>query len=332
MNNINFSENKDSISKQIDIESVLIYGDPDAIQNAELTICIPTFKRPEYLEKAIRSSLNQTTSIPYRIIIVDNDPDFTNNAILDLIKKFNDKRLVYYKNKKNLLLFGNLNRSILLAKSRWVALLHDDDELLNNYVDIISKILNKYGDRINAISNSFTVQDDRTEVSSNKRSIIEQILKIIFSAIKKAIIQLKQIIRIPLSSNLFLGNVYGAPTCGMIFKREIFLQSGGFNEDYFPASDWFFLIYFSYKYKFYKYRLPISIYRFAVNTSIKKEVIEKYKNTKKQCYFSLKKYSFVCRFWLFFLQKDFSVIMKNEKKRLSVFYWIVRHIYVLLYH
>jgi glycosyltransferase involved in cell wall biosynthesis len=334
MDLIDFSKNEDSIAKQAHIESVLLYGNPNAVPGAELTICIPTYKRCNYLKEAIKSSLDQVTNIPYRVLIVDNDSDFNNDEILNLIKAFDNKRILYYKNKENLLLFGNLNRAILLAETKWTALLHDDDLLLNNYIETISKILNKYGGRVEGISNSYIVQYDRVELNNTRRNKFINSTKWIFKLIQNIIVSAKAVIDIPLSANLFLRNAHGAPTCGMVFRRDVFLASGGFNELYFPAADWVLLIYFSHKYQFYRYRKPLGIYRFAINTSIREDVIKKNKGARRQGYLSLKKISAACRFWQYLFSKDFNVITETPYRqipRVSVFYWIVQHIYILLY-
>jgi hypothetical protein len=56
-------------------------------------------------------------------------------AILFFVISFN-------KNKENLMSCGNWNRCAILSKTPWVALLHDDDDLLlNNYIAVISKVL-----------------------------------------------------------------------------------------------------------------------------------------------------------------------------------------------
>jgi glycosyltransferase involved in cell wall biosynthesis len=301
---IDFSKNEDSISKQAHIESVLLYGNPDAVPDAQITICIPTYKRPQLLKEAIESAINQVTDIPYRIIVVDNDSDFGNSEVLDVVKLFNSENFAYYKNKENLQLFGNLNRCAVLAKTKYFALLHDDDLLLNNYICVVSKILNKYKERIHGLCNGY--EHKNYPFPYNNRGLIK-FLRFI-AKIDRAIFR---IAKIPVSINILFGNgMAGAPTCGMLFKRLSFLITGGFNSVYFPSSDWFFLIYYTNKYGFYKYRLPLGIYRWGVNETL--NVLDKFPPLKKQAFLALKNLNKICGLISFFFRHDLDLILERR--------------------
>ena len=63
-----------------------------------ISVILPTYNREKLLKNAIYSVLNQTYSNLELIIIDDNSSD--NTEIL--IKSFNDKRINYIKNNKNL--------------------------------------------------------------------------------------------------------------------------------------------------------------------------------------------------------------------------------------
>jgi glycosyltransferase involved in cell wall biosynthesis len=333
MDLIDFSRNEDSIIKQDHIESILLYGNPDAIPDAEITICIPTYKRPRLLKEAIESAINQVTDIPYRIIVVDNDPDFGNTEILDLVQSFNQGKLSYYKNKENLMLMGNLNRCVVLAKTNWAALLHDDDLLLDNYVMTISKTLLKYGEKIDGLCNIYEEQNFPFEIMrKTKKNKLYFFLKRTYRNIHKLCLFFRRdIVKIPISANLFFGNIYGPPSCGMIFNREKFVKSGGFNSQYYPSADWFFMIFYAEKYNFYKLKaLVTAIYRWGDNVSLKEETLESFKEDRRQCLLSLKKYSLICRFWMSLLKKDYDVIMNSRLEvaiQLSLIYRIVQRIY-----
>jgi glycosyltransferase involved in cell wall biosynthesis len=337
---IDFFRNEDGFSETKHIDSVLLFGDTDVVADAEITICIPTYKRPVLLKDAITSAINQNTNIPYKIIVVDNDPDFENKEVLNLIKSFNKTNIAYYKNKKNLLVYGNLNRCIFLAKTPWAALLHDDDILLPDYISTISSILLKRGKKLDGLAVKFTNQDPHPENDAFQKRILYHFLKSIYPIyyLKKRmssfITLMKEpiIIKIPLSANLVFGNIYGAPTCGMLFKRESFLDSGGFNQKYDPSADWFFNIFFSMHYNFYKYRKKLGIYRWMANASLNENVIEDLKKQIKIAFFSLKAFNLSSRILMFFLKEDCNRIM-NGNSRLgtpvnkSIWYRIVFSFY-----
>jgi len=332
---IDFSKNKNSFKEIKSTESILLWGDPNAIPDAEITICIPTYKRPKLLEEAIKSAVNQDTNIPYRIIVVDNDDNFENNENLNIINKFNNKKISYYKNSKNIGMYGNINRCAELALTRWFALLHDDDLLKSNYINEVSKILLKYKKSIDLLI--LNMQQINypflKEKNSNKKKKIVLILKAVKGTIKNILsLFTPKLTRIPVSSNMFLGNVYGPPTCGILFKKLTFLDSGGFNKDYYPSSDWFFLIYFSKKYKVLKLKKYLGCYRWEDNESLKKETLEAFKNQRKECILSLSNNFLCCKIIYLIFKKEFIKLFNSStiiKIKHSIFYRLIQIYYII---
>jgi glycosyltransferase involved in cell wall biosynthesis len=99
------------------------------MNNPQVSICIPTFNRAELIGMAIESALQQSY-VNIEIIVVDNDS--TDNT-KDVVMSYNDPRLKYVKNEKNLGLFGNFNRCIDLAKGKYIHILHSDDYIDANF-------------------------------------------------------------------------------------------------------------------------------------------------------------------------------------------------------
>lgn len=114
----------------------------DIYFNSPIEIVIPTYKRPNLLLEALKSAINQDVDFQYLITIIDNDPDSMNLNFLNKLEYKN--RIRYIRNKDNLSLFGNWNRAIQVSKAPFVALLHDDDLLEDNYLSCVLKIIDKY--------------------------------------------------------------------------------------------------------------------------------------------------------------------------------------------
>jgi glycosyltransferase involved in cell wall biosynthesis len=95
-----------------------------------LTIAIPFYMGQAYLRKAIESVLRQTDP-NWRLIVCDDGPE---PGTADVVAAFNDPRIRYLKNDRNLGMAGNWNRCLDAADTDLVNLLHNDDELLPNYV------------------------------------------------------------------------------------------------------------------------------------------------------------------------------------------------------
>lgn len=331
---IDFSKNKDNFEEIKNIESILLWGDPNAIPDAEISICIPTYKRPKLLEEALESAIKQETNIPYRIIVVDNDDNFENKENLNIINKYNDKRISYYKNVKNIGMYGNINRCAELALTKWFALLHDDDLLKSNYINDVSKLLLKYNKNIDLLiinmqHINFPFLKDKND---NEKTKLGMLLKAVKGAIKKYLsLFTPKITKIPVSSNMFLGNVYGPPTCGMLFKKLTFLDSGGFNKDYYPSSDWFFLIYFSNKYKVIKLKKSLGFYRWEDNESLKEETLEAFRIFREICIISLAKKFLNCKIIYLIFKRDFIKMFNTRleiKIKHSFFFRIIQRFYI----
>jgi glycosyltransferase len=103
------------------------------VQTPSFTIAIPTFKRLDLLAVAVESALNQTCSICYEVVIVDNGADeHTREWARKKIES--DSRLGYYANEQNLGMTGNWNQCIMLSRGKYISILHDDDILGPNFI------------------------------------------------------------------------------------------------------------------------------------------------------------------------------------------------------
>ena len=88
-----------------------------------VSVIIPTYNRSTYLEAAIKSTLEQTYS---NIEIIVSD-DCSPNSPKDLIDSFNDSRIRFLKNDKNLGITLNITNGFEAAQGKYVASLNDDD-------------------------------------------------------------------------------------------------------------------------------------------------------------------------------------------------------------
>ncbi len=105
-----------------------------------VSICIPTFNRPDFLSRAVRSCLAQTYKT-FEIIITDNSDG---NASGDMIAKLNDPRIAYHKNEENIGGVRNLLKVMSLAKGTYITLLMDDDLLKPDALELMVKAFEKH--------------------------------------------------------------------------------------------------------------------------------------------------------------------------------------------
>jgi glycosyltransferase involved in cell wall biosynthesis len=105
-----------------------------------LTIAIPFYKGQAFLRKAIESVFRQS-SPDWRLIVCDDGPETETEK---LVASFHDQRIRYLKNEHNLGMAGNWNRCLDSADTDLVNLLHNDDELLSNYVEVMRRAAGNY--------------------------------------------------------------------------------------------------------------------------------------------------------------------------------------------
>jgi glycosyltransferase involved in cell wall biosynthesis len=94
----------------------------------EVSICIPAYNYPYLLERCLRSVIEQTY-INYEVIISD---DSSHDQLKEVVQKFNDPRISYFKNPSVLGSPANWNEAISYAKGKYIKILHHDDWFANN--------------------------------------------------------------------------------------------------------------------------------------------------------------------------------------------------------
>jgi len=88
----------------------------------EVSIILPTYNQARYIKKTINSVLNQSFSDFELIIINDGSTDNTDK----IIKKFNDRRILYIK-QKNRGEYKSINRGLKMMKGNFFTWIHSDD-------------------------------------------------------------------------------------------------------------------------------------------------------------------------------------------------------------
>lgn len=249
----------DSLAKIAGVASVRVLDDEGEGAPPLLTIAIPTFQRPQVLMEAVGSALAQhDPGCTYEVLVVDNDPD-AESETSRLMAGYDDPRLRYYRNERNIGLFNNWNRCFQLARGRWVALLHDDDLLGPGYLDAMLDQLRRRP-HAGAILANFEVFDQRRGTPNPGWSAPGTPARSVLTRIR------------PTQSIVYNRNVYGAPTCGSVFRRDLVLAAGGFDDDC-PSADWFFTFRFNHDHPVYRTVAPLGLYRVAHNMSLKPETL-----------------------------------------------------------
>jgi len=104
------------------------------------SVVIPTYNHEVFLEKAVKSVLNQTF-IDYEIIIIDN---YSDDNTENLIKSLNNKNIKFIKNHNHGILAKSRNIGIEQSKSEWIAFLDSDDIWWQDRLKVLFDFIKKY--------------------------------------------------------------------------------------------------------------------------------------------------------------------------------------------
>lgn len=140
---------------------------------SDLTICIPTYNRPQRIKKQLQALSSQRGFDSVQIIISDNSSEYDVSAFVNELYPNRDNIRVY-KNPVNLGGDANFCLLFLRCQTKWMWLLGDDDHALDCALSIILADINKLGQSNVALIKysieGFTAYDD-TRVA-NVRSFI----------------------------------------------------------------------------------------------------------------------------------------------------------------
>lgn len=218
-----FSVISDEIHRYDRVRSVLKFGERKPNDAIDLTIVIPTYKRTKELDEALASIFEQHTDFRYEVIVCDNEAfELAGTEKEQILYKYRGG-LAYYQNEENIGLFGNWNRCIWLASTKWVAMLHDDDCLADDYFD-------KLGVFWQYLQSHDVAYVKALSDPKGKRRLKRK----------------PGIVRCRLSDFEFWGpsgiGQMSKPSCGTLFHRDSFIKAGGFNESFYPDEDAYFVV------------------------------------------------------------------------------------------
>lgn len=234
--NRNYLE-KTIFEKQEDVKSVRRYGKYYS-KLPQVTIIMPTYKRGDRIYNALMSAINQEGFDDYQILIVDNEDNCEEmNQTEETIRKIASDKVIYYRNEKNIGMYGNWNRCLQLAKTEWVCMLHDDDVITKQHLFIMMGIINK--------CQQIDYLGCRLKMLNKRRGTYKIENELNVKRIKKSYriysINYKDY-NLGFGETLFLGSV---------FRRKKAISIGGFEIEKTCIEDYFFCVKFSKYFKLF---------------------------------------------------------------------------------
>lgn len=127
-----------------------------------ISICVPTYQRPQLLKKMLESVREQTFK-DVEILINDNSPD---DSLESLIRSsFTDLPISYERNEPSVNAGENCRKVIARATGEWIKVMHDDDWLSGSgSLATFADAANKSGkDFIFSATNQVWLEEDKQE-------------------------------------------------------------------------------------------------------------------------------------------------------------------------
>lgn len=248
-------EKTDNFALYKDVASTLLYGSLDAVRQPKVSVLMPVFNHPDYFRKALASAVNQDYEGEYEIVVVDNnDQGDGPTECQRVVEECGSPKVLYYRNARNIGMFGNWNRCIELARADFVTYCHDDDMLLPTCLSRLMALQRKHGEK--AIFSKRNMIDENDNIIVNKTSFSGQRLL--------GVLRLKD----SLSHTMFdlLLSSTGC-LCGSLFSRRCLLETGGFNAEYYPSSDYALEVIYVQRFGGVYNNTPTFCYRVAENES-----------------------------------------------------------------
>jgi glycosyltransferase involved in cell wall biosynthesis len=178
----------------------------------KVSVIIPTYKRSEFLQRAINSVLNQTYLNIEIIVVDDNDLDsiYRHETEKKMLEYDNNRKVIYVKNEKNLGGALARNQGIYKASGEYVTFLDDDDIYLPNKIECqIEYMINQDVDMsftdvkiydTNNILIDYREHPYVTDTSTNEELLVQHILH------------------------------HLTPTATYMYKKEVIVAIGGFDD------------------------------------------------------------------------------------------------------
>lgn len=172
----------------------------------EITAVLPTIGRIKYLDTAIESILNQSKKFD-EIIVFDNSIEQN----LKDISKFSDNEAIkFIQSGKQLNAIDSWNTAVQNATSEYVTIIGDDDVLLPNYCENIHKLLE--------LSEVGVLKAYSIDENGDRKD------KLVYPEEKVLTDKEFRTLRFFNKLSLFVP--------GIVFKKELFLEIGGFKNTY----------------------------------------------------------------------------------------------------
>jgi glycosyltransferase involved in cell wall biosynthesis len=175
------------------------------------TIAFPVYNRTDYFRTALDSAVNQT--VKCSILVIDNNSP--HDDFKEIVDSYNNPLIKYIKTDETVHQDENFNNCIRYCETPWLTILHDDDTLHCQYVELAMKLISENED-LGGFAVDCNVGAEEWQGIHEKVEFTDDI---------------KQVAE----PYFYFTNLSAFP--GVSFRKDIALKLGGFNVDLHPIGD-----------------------------------------------------------------------------------------------
>jgi glycosyltransferase involved in cell wall biosynthesis len=179
-----------------------------------VSICTPTYNRPELLRRTIQSCLAQSYA-HFELIITDNSD---NDESAQMVANIKDPRLRYYSNNGNIGSLDSHNRAVSLAQGKYLKILADDDLIKPKSLELMVDAFEK-NPSVGIVMAPMDLIDENDTRIFPKFYLIHTMRYRYRYQLGDAVIERKRVLR-----DFLTGQAGDYPCCvpsGMIYRHEV---------------------------------------------------------------------------------------------------------------
>ncbi|MDB5259214.1 MAG: glycosyltransferase [Candidatus Taylorbacteria bacterium] len=127
-----------------------------------VSVCIPAYNREQFLHEAIQSVIGQT----YRNIEILVSDDASPADLSSVVKSFDDPRIRFFRQERNLGFIGNWNFCIDQSRGDYIKIMGDDDRLLPECIE--KEVASMLSNKARFICSNYQTIDDAGALIDNE--------------------------------------------------------------------------------------------------------------------------------------------------------------------
>jgi glycosyltransferase involved in cell wall biosynthesis len=177
-----------------------------------VTVIISAYNGEKYIAETISSCLSQSLE-DLELIVID---DASSDGTAALVAGFEDTRMRFFRNEENMGIARNINAGVSMAAGEYILLLGHDDVLPETHLE---KMLAAFDtETVLLHCNAVVINGDGKEIRLAREDV---------SQFKK-----------DADPARYLARENFIQSCGMVFRKETFLNVGGWDETYRLYGEW----------------------------------------------------------------------------------------------